>query len=488
LRILKRGKISGTQKIIRGMPMFKNKLETKPTRRSIAFFLILLASMLLFVFIRPDHSNSDQVFDTGMANMNPAVRSGYNPENMATPSEKTINIYADIVRAGLLYDIFSETVIWEKNMHESYPIASLTKMMVALLVMEDINSGKITWDTMVQVTAESTRTGGFTVSLKEGRVLTIEHLLKAAMISSGNDAAYLLAQFIGGTEKNFVNRMNSRAKQLGMNSTRFSNASGMPAPNRINDNRSSPSDLLILCKEMLKHEKLMHIAGKSEASILQGDEIIQLRNHNRLVAAFDEVDGLKTGYTRNAKFCLAATANKNNRRVISIALGIDSADLRNQFVGNMLSQYYNAHGMGTLELRPGLPIAYAQGNGLPGHLVPAVHQVRKGDTLYSIAKNYGCTIAQLKSWNRLKGHTIIAGQQLKINRPSLIIHVAAAHSTGSSVIYYTVKPGDTLWRISQKYEGISVQKLMQINGIKRASELKAGETIKIILDRRSTPA
>lgn len=488
LPILKRGKLSGTQKITRGITMFKNNLATKPTRRSIAFFLVLFSSMLLFVLIPPLYGDSDQVFDTGMANIDPGFQPGYNPENMTPPAEKIINVYTDIVRAGLLYDLVSETVIWEKNMHDSYPIASLTKMMVALLAVEDINSGKIRWDTMVEVTPESTRTGGFTVSLKKGLVISVENLLKAAMISSGNDAAYLLAQFMGGTEKNFVKRMNSHAKQLGMNSTRFSNASGMPAPNSINDNRSSPSDLLTLCRELLKHEELMHIAGKSEESILQGDEIIQLKNHNRLVAAFDEVDGLKTGYTRNAKFCLAATANKNQRRVISIALGIDSADLRNQFVGNLLSQYYSAHGMGSLQLRPGTPIAYAQGSSLAGHLVPALHQVQKGDTLSRIAKNYGCSIAQLKSWNRLKGYTIIAGQELKINRPSRTIHVFAGQPNGKSIIYYTVKPGDTLWQISQKYDGISVQKLMQVNGIKRARELKAGETIKIVLDSRSTPA
>jgi D-alanyl-D-alanine carboxypeptidase len=387
-----------------------------------------------------------------------------------------------------LYDLFSETVVWEKNIHESYPIASLTKMMVGLLAVEDINAGRIAWNTMVRVTPEATRTGGYTVSLKVGCLLSIEDILKAAMISSGNDAAYLLAQSLGGTEKNFVNRMNSRAKQLGMASTVFSNATGMPAPSRIHDNRSSPSDLLILCKEMLKHDKLMQIADMGEASILQENKRIQLKNHNRLVAAFDEVDGLKTGYTRNAKFCLAATASKKHHRVIGIALGVDSSDLRNQFVGNLFSQYYDALGFGSLQPKPGFPASYAQDTSLAKFKASEVYQVRKGDTLYSIAKKYDCSVAQLKNWNRIRKNTIFTGQRLRIYGHSDPLHLTVAPNFSSSVVYYTVKPGDTLWRISQKYNGVSVKKLMQSNGIKQPSKLKAGDTIKIVLEIGSSPA
>jgi serine-type D-Ala-D-Ala carboxypeptidase (penicillin-binding protein 5/6) len=110
-----------------------------------------------------------------------------------------------------LYDLFSDTILWEKNMHKAYPIASLTKMMVGLLVIEDIYAGKISWNSMIRVTPEATRAGGFMVSLKSGSSLSVEDLLKAALISSGNDAAYLLAQYLGGTEQKFVNRMNRRA-------------------------------------------------------------------------------------------------------------------------------------------------------------------------------------------------------------------------------------------------------------------------------------
>ncbi|MFO8085437.1 MAG: LysM peptidoglycan-binding domain-containing protein [Desulfobacterales bacterium] len=468
--------------------MFKSLLQISKNKKSSAFFLIVFSSAIICYLIRPCYGSSDLAVANDAAHTKSGVQADNFSESMTDYAYSRLKIYDDIVRAGLLYDLLSETVVWEKNMHESYPIASLTKMMVGLLVVEDINAGKIAWNTMVRVTPEATRTGGYTVSLKVGCLLSIEDILKAAMISSGNDAAYLLAQSLGSTEKKFVNRMNSRAKQLGMASTAFSNATGMPAPNRIHDNRSSPSDLLILCKEMLKHDKLMRIAGMGESSILQENKIIQLKNHNRLVAAFDEVDGLKTGYTRNAKFCLAATASKKYHRIIGIALGVDSSDLRNQFVGNLLSQYYDVLGFGSLQPKPGFPASYAQGTSLTNFKASAVYQVRKGDTLYGIAKKYDCSVAQLKDWNRIKKNMIFTGQRLTVYGKSDSLHSAVARNFSSPVVYYTVKPGDTLWRISQKYNGVSVKKLMQSNGIKQPSELKAGDTIKIVLEVGSSSA
>jgi D-alanyl-D-alanine carboxypeptidase len=267
-----------------------------------------------------------------------------------------------------------------------------------------------------------------------------------------------------------------------MKSTRFSNPTGMPASNSKNDNHSSPWDLLILCREMLKYDELLWISRMSESTISQGGEIIKLKNHNRLVATYVEVDGFKTGYTRNAKFCLAATANKNNRRIIAIGLGFESQNLRNQFIGNMLSRSYDALGLGSLQASTSSATVSAKITKRPNPPASIVHRVRTGDTLYGIAKTHGCSIAQLKNWNRLRGIVIKPGQQLKIYHKSQRLYATTTQTNVSNVIYYKVRPGDTLWRISQKYKGISVQKLMQINGIKRASDLKAGDTIKIVID------
>ncbi len=394
----------------------------------------------------------------------------------------TVRINDQVVRAGLLYDLSTDTVVWNKNMHHTYPIASLTKMMVGLLVFEDIRAGKISWDTPIRVTPEATRVGGSMVGLKSGRSLCVEDLMKAALISSGNDATYLLSQYLGGTEQNFVYRMNRRAKQLGMASTGFSNATGMPAPNSYNDNYSSPSDLLLLCREMLKYDKLLQITRMGESVISQGGKLIRLRNHNQLVVTYEEVDGLKTGFTNNAKFCLAATSEKNGRRMIAIALGVACRSVRNRFVGSILSQSYIALGMGSLypKTSPAIAIKPKETHSAPD--TETCHRVGKGDTLYGIAKQYGCSVEQLKSWNCLRGSEIHPGQKLRTHKNSGAIYTLMPRPAETTVIYYKVLPGDTLWRISKKYNGISVERLIRLNRLKRASDLKIGDTVKIVLN------
>ncbi len=473
--------------------MSRTRLNLLLAARYIGFFIAFLSFMFFLSHPRPCCAMTDHGPEDSILKENSSVESDQNPAtDIPCPCPK-IDVNDRIARAGLLYDLASDTIVWEKNMDQAFPIASLTKMMVGLLTIEDIRSGKVDWDTMVRVTPEATRVGGFTVSLRSGRSLSVEDLLKAALISSGNDAAFLLAQFLGGTEPTFVHRMNRRAAELGMHATRFSNPTGMPARKSCDDNHSSPSDLLILCREMLKHEDLLRIAGMTEALIFQGTQPIRLRNHNRLVSVYDEVDGFKTGFTRNAQYCLAATASKDGRRIISIALGVPSRDLRNRFVENMLCRYYDAMGMGMLQPKTGHAVARAK-DVMPrdsDSSAAIVHRIRKGDSLYDIAKTYGCSVAQIKTWNRLRGNLIRPGQQLTVYGKSQVLYASATPAASASVtspdaspsvIYYTVQPGDTLWRISQKYNGVSVQQLMQINNIRRARDLKAGETIKIVFD------
>lgn len=461
--------------------MLEIKLRKKTSKNLTIFSCVLYLIFLISLFFPCDAISNEAIKDQTIYSNQSYESDKFNRTSSKFSSSK-LEINDNVARAGLLYDYFSDTIFWEKNMHEAYPIASLTKMMVGLLVVEDIYAGKISWKSKVKVTREATRAGGFMVSLKSGSSISVENLLKAALISSGNDAAYLLAQFRGGTEKKFVNRMNKRASQLGMKSTRFSNATGMPAASRLKDNHSSPADLLILCKEMLKYDELLWIMRMSESSISHGGKSIKLKNHNRLVASFIEVDGLKTGYTNNAKFCLAATANKNGRRTIAIALGVKSADLRNHFVGNLFSQFYDGIGLGSLQPTTPSTLAAANQAKRPNTRSHIIHRVKSGDTLYAIAKSRHCSIEQIKSWNRIKGDTIRPGQKLKIYHISKPIHASADRESVSEVIYYKVEPGDTLWRISQKYKGISVEKLMQINGIKQAGDLKAGDTLKIVGD------
>jgi D-alanyl-D-alanine carboxypeptidase len=470
-------------------------VDTKAFAREVKRFFDFFAVFFLFGFVfcqTPAYGISQQADEDRTPRNDVAVTDGEYFKNTEQCTSPKINVRDDAVRAGLLYDMSSHQIIWEKNMNQAFPIASLTKMMVGLLAMEDIRAGKVRWNTLVAVTPEATQVGGFTVSLRSGRSLTMEDLVKAALISSGNDAAYTLAQFLGKTENNFVRRMNRRAAELGMNATRYSNPTGMPAARSCDDNHSSPADLLILCKEIYKYKDLMRIAGTSQDVITQDGRAIRLKNHNHLVADVSGVDGFKTGYTNNAKFCLAATASKDSRRIISIALGVDSRHLRDRFVKNIFCRYYDSLGMGSLEprLQPGLQpgsgrtavaktgvVAPRRSSG------PVVHRIKIGDSLFSISKAYGCSVAQLRGWNRLKGNAIKPGGKLKIYSKSNVMIASASQNVQSSVIYYTVRPGDTLWRISQKYDGLTVKKLMRINKIRQGMGLKTGDTLKIHLDR-----
>lgn len=444
-----------------------------------------------------------------------------------------LSINDSVVRAGLLYDLAARKVAWQKNADKVCPIASLTKMMVVLLVIEDIRAGKLSWDTPIQVTPEATMVGGSSVRLRKGVNMSVQNLLKAAMINSGNDATYLLAQYIGGSEAAFVNRMNRKAAQLGMNDTRYSNSTGMPASRRSDDNCSTPSDLLKLSIEMLKYKEILEISSIGREYIPQGSGRISLRNHNHLVEAFEEVDGFKTGFTLNAKFCVVATSCKNDRRLVSIALGAPSPTTRNRFVADVINTYYEGVGIGPMCRKSDSAYRMYVGDHRTGISRKAValagtsfgksdgasitHRIRKGETLYVISKKYHCSVADLKRWNRLKGSSIKPGQQLKIRTASGMMMASADKadkdvSSGSSVkqakasslaagkkvkskaaaasvtrkdksvVYYHVRPGDTLWNIASQYEGVTVKKIMKTNGISQGRNLKPGTKLKIVLN------
>jgi D-alanyl-D-alanine carboxypeptidase len=465
----------------------------------------LLTVVCLIVFASPCQALSDRQPPESKIIMDTAV-SG----NADYCKPAVISLHDKSIRAGLLYDVSSGAVVWEKNRNHALPIASLTKMMVALITVEDIAAGKVFLDTIVKVTPEAAKMNGSKVYLRTGCCLSVEELLKAALISSGNDAAYLLAQFLGGTESAFVNRMNKRAAQLGMKNTYYSNSTGMPARDSRNDNHSSPSDLLILSLEMLKYEDLLEIASMSKAVITQDNRTINLRNHNGLVATYDDVDGFKTGFTLNAKYCLVATANKSDRRLISIVLGASGRNVRNQFTATAISRYYEALGMGGLEPKTGFAVAQCIKKPPVSHVTKEkaeasnsgtgrFHQVRRGDTLYTIANRYGCGIAELKAWNHIRGNRIDPGQKLAVyqggagkesgrlsaGKSSVRVAknaVAKKKSASPTVHIYKVRRGDTLWKIAQKFDGITVKDIMKANRIRQVKTLKPGTTLKIVMN------
>lgn len=259
------------------------------------------------------------------------------PKNIDTNNIFSVN--QNTLKSGLLYNIDKNEIVWSRKIDRKLSIASLTKMMVALIVVENIKSGKINWTDKVKVPNQAVSVGGSRVFLKAGSIHTVEELLNSAIIASGNDACYSLASFCEGSEKKFVDRMNLRAKEIQMNSTYFYNSTGMPGY-KSKDNVSTSYDLLLLSKEIIKHTEIISISKKSSEKIKNGYKTINIHNHNRLVNQYSEISGIKTGWTNRARYCIVVYSQKDSTNLVCVILGSPSSKIRNSLVVSLINQYH----------------------------------------------------------------------------------------------------------------------------------------------------
>ncbi len=230
-------------------------------------------------------------------------------------------------KSAILIDASSGEIIYEKNIHEKLPPASITKIMLLLIAMEDLNSGKIKLDDEVHVSANSARMGGSQVYLEEGETQTVNDLLKAICLRSANDAAVALAEHISGSIDVFAQRMNEKAKLLGMLNTNFKNATGLPDEEHF----TTAYDISIMSRELLRYPKIHEWltiymtdikVGKSKKSTQT------LVNTNKLIREYQGANGIKTGLTNDAGHCLAASAKRGNLSLISVVLGGPTSNSR----------------------------------------------------------------------------------------------------------------------------------------------------------------
>ncbi|TCP69907.1 D-alanyl-D-alanine carboxypeptidase family protein [Baia soyae] len=245
-------------------------------------------------------------------------------------------------KSAVLMDADTGTVIYEKNSHEKLPPASITKVMTMLLVMESIEQKKLKLTDSVTVSENASSKGGSQIFLEPGESMTVHDLLKGVAIGSANDASVALAEHIGGTEDNFVAMMNKRAVGLGLKDTKFQNPNGLP----VADHYSSAYDIALLSRELLKHPEITKYTSLYQDYLRQDSKKpFWLVNTNKLVRFYQGLDGLKTGFTTEARFCLTATAKRDNFRVIAVVLGEPDSKMRNQEISKMLdysfSQYTN---------------------------------------------------------------------------------------------------------------------------------------------------
>ncbi len=222
-------------------------------------------------------------------------------------------------RAALLLDPESGMVLYARNENERLPPASVTKVMTMLLIAEAVDSGRIKLGDPIEVSAFASGIGGSQVYLKEGERFPLEKMLIAIAVESANDASTAAAEHLYSTEDDFVRIMNARARQLGMRNTHFANAHGLPDP----DHYMSAADIAVVSRELIqKHPWILKYTSLWTYTFRPG--ITELRNTNELIHFYRGADGLKTGHTEEAGWCLAGTAKRGPMRLLSVVLGADS--------------------------------------------------------------------------------------------------------------------------------------------------------------------
>lgn len=264
-------------------------------------------------------------------------------------------------RSAVLMDVDTGTIMAQKNMDEKLPPASITKIMTMLLIMESLDQGKIKMDDKVRTSEYAASMGGSQIFLEPGEEMTVQDMLKGIAMASGNDASVAMAEKIAGSEEAFVQMMNERAQQLGMKNTHFVNCNGLPADNHY----TTAQDIAIMSRELLKHEEITKFTSVYQDYLRKDSEKpFWLVNTNKLVRFYQGADGLKTGYTSEAKFCLSATAKRDNLRIVAVVLGEPDTKTRNAEVTKLFdyafSQYTNysifktGEEIGTFKVRKGV--------------------------------------------------------------------------------------------------------------------------------------
>ena len=248
------------------------------------------------------------------------------------PAQATVTGSPDVeAKAALLMEKETGEILYEYNAHDKLEPASVTKVMTLLLVMEAIDGGLLSREDTVQVSARAASMGGSQVYLKEGEVMSVHDLLKATAVASGNDASVALAECLAGSESAFVERMNQRAHELGMEDTTFMNCTGLPAPGHL----TSAHDIALMSRELiLKHPSIREYTTIWMDSLREG--AFQLANTNKLIRFYDGATGLKTGSTDAAGFCISATAERDGMELIAVILKSTTKDTRTATAKSML--------------------------------------------------------------------------------------------------------------------------------------------------------
>ena len=249
-----------------------------------------------------------------------------------------VRVYAEELipnaTSGVLIEASTGKVLFEKEKDKRVSVASMTKMVAQIIIMEELESKKIKLTDVVTVSKNASDMGGSQIYLEQGEKITVEDLLKGISIASGNDATVAMAEYISGSEEKFVKRMNKKVKELNLKNTHFTNCTGLDEDNHY----STASDMAVIARELVvKHPNILKISSIYEDYLREDtNRKFWLVNTNKLIRSYEGTDGLKTGHTDAAGYCLAATTKRNNIRLIAIVLGEKESKVRNKETINLL--------------------------------------------------------------------------------------------------------------------------------------------------------
>lgn len=247
---------------------------------------------------------------------------------------------AENSKSAILIESSTGEILYQKNANEKLAPASMTKIMALILIMENLENGNLKWNDIVVTSKNAASMGGSQIFLEANEMMSVEDLVKGICIASGNDATVALAEKIAGTEKAFVKLMNDKASSLELKNTHFVNATGLDAEGHY----SSAYDMSVMARELVRHEKILEFSSIYEDYLRKNTEkSFWLVNTNKLVKFYSYIDGLKTGFTKNAGYCLTATGKKKDMRLISVVMGSETTDKRSTDTLAMLDYGFNRY-------------------------------------------------------------------------------------------------------------------------------------------------
>ncbi|MBQ7800910.1 MAG: D-alanyl-D-alanine carboxypeptidase [Oscillospiraceae bacterium] len=282
-------------------------------------------------------------------------------------------------KSAVLMDVATGTVLYEQNAHEPLAPASVTKVMTMLLIMEAVDSGKIGWEDPVTASEAAAAKGGSQIYLKVGESLSVSDMLKSIAVSSANDCACAMAEHIAGSETAFVELMNARAAELGMNDTHFVNCTGLDDDDSAKEHRTSAYDIALMSRELLKnHPDIQKFTTIWMDTVRDG--AFGLSNTNKMVRFYSGCTGLKTGFTSNAGYCLSASAEREGLALIAVVMGAETSADRFAACKSMLDYGFANFALYTPALQEGASVPVKLG------AAPAVSAVPGGETALLIDK------------------------------------------------------------------------------------------------------